>query len=130
MSLGFLWPLILASESAGTSGAQGDSLGGAVILATPAEQFAETVLLYTVELGIVALGVSIVVCLWRILRGPTLADRGLASDVIALQVVGLAILLTIRLKMLVFFDAVLIVAILGFASTIAFAQFIGRRRAV
>ncbi|MFG0257143.1 MAG: monovalent cation/H+ antiporter complex subunit F [Phycisphaerales bacterium JB043] len=104
--------------------------GVTAIVQTPAERLAETILVHTVELGIVALGISIVVCLYRILRGPTLADRGLASDVIALQVVGLAILLTIRLKMLVFFDAVLIVAILGFASTIAFAQFIGRRRAV
>jgi multicomponent K+:H+ antiporter subunit F len=121
---------LAASEPPSGAGHEADAGVVAPVAPTNAEQLAESVLQHTVELGIVALGVSIVVCLYRILRGPTLADRGLASDVIALQVVGLAILLTIRLKMLVFFDAVLIVAILGFASTIAFAQFIGRRRAV
>ena len=69
-------------------------------------------------------------CLWRFVRGPTLVDRGLAADTVAMQLVGITILLTIRLRTLLFFDAVLIISILGFATTVAFAQFIGRRRAV
>lgn len=97
---------------------------------TPAEQVAERALFFVVELGIVTLAAALVLCLWRILKGPTLADRGLASDIFSLQIVGLAVLLTIRLRTLLFFDAVLIVSILGFVSTVAFAQFIGRRRAV
>jgi multicomponent K+:H+ antiporter subunit F len=97
---------------------------------TPAEQVAEKALFFVVELGIVAIALSLVLCLWRMLKGPTLIDRGLASDIFSLQIVGLAVLLTIRLRTLLFFDAVLIVSILGFVSTVAFAQFIGRRRAV
>ena len=88
------------------------------------------VLGYVVNAGIYVLGAGFVLCLVRLVKGPTLADRGIASDLLAMQVVGLAILLTIRLDTLVYFDTVLIVAILGFASTTAFAQFIGRRRAV
>ena len=83
-----------------------------------------------IDIGIFVLGVGFVLCLVRLVKGPTLADRGIASDLLAMQVVGLAILLTIRLDTLIYFDAVLIVAILGFASTAAFAQYIGRRRAV
>jgi multicomponent K+:H+ antiporter subunit F len=97
---------------------------------TPAEHIAQGALFLTVEIGLVAIGVAFALCMWRLLKGPSLADRGLASDVLTMQVVGLAILLTIRLRSLMFFDAVLIVSLLGFASTIAFAQFIGRRRAV
>lgn len=94
------------------------------------EAAAQTTLFVVVDIGIVALSVAFVMCLWRLLRGPTLADRGLAGDTIAMQVVGLSILLTIRIRTLMFFDAVLIISILGFASTLAFAQFIARRRAV
>ncbi len=94
------------------------------------EAAAQTALFVVVDVGMITLSLAFVMCLWRLLRGPTLADRGLASDTIAMQVVGLSILLTIRIRTLMFFDAVLIISILGFASTLAFAQFIARRRAV
>lgn len=106
--------------------------GGAVevVSTTDPTLWSRVVLNLVVDVGIFVLGAGFVLCLWRLVKGPTLADRGIASDLLAMQVVGLAILLTIRLETLVFFDAVLIVAILGFASTAAFAQYIGRRRAV
>ncbi|MBL1218225.1 MAG: K+/H+ antiporter subunit F [Planctomycetes bacterium] len=72
--------------------------------------------------------VGMVLCLYRMLRGPHLADRVLAGDVLSMHVVGLVILLTIRLRTTAFFDAALVVAIIGFASTLAFAQYIGARR--
>ncbi|MCB9848485.1 MAG: hypothetical protein H6814_08735 [Phycisphaeraceae bacterium] len=97
---------------------------------TPAERAAEWILFRVVDAGIVMLVLSFALCLMRVARGPTLIDRGLATDTITLHVVGLAILLTIGLRTLLYFDAVLIFAILGFATTVAFAQFIGRRRAV
>ena len=96
---------------------------------TPAESVAQSALFLVVEGGLVAIGLAFALCAWRLLKGPSLADRGLACDVLTMQVVGLAILLTIRLRSLLFFDAVLIVSILGFASAIAFAQFLGRRGA-
>lgn len=71
---------------------------------------------------------SIILCLYRMLRGPHLADRVLAGDVLAIQVVALVILLAIHMKMTLFFDAALVVAIIGFASTLAFAQFIGNHK--
>lgn len=94
------------------------------------ESAAQDTLFLVVDVGIVALSIAFVMCLGRMLRGPTLADRGLAGDTISMQVVGIAILLTIRMRTLMFFDAVLIISILGFASTLAYAQFIARRRAV
>jgi len=97
---------------------------------TSLELAAEASLFFVVDIGILMLTLAFVMCLWRLLRGPTLADRGLATDTLAMQVVGIAILLTIRLRTLVFFDAVLIISILGFATTVAFAQFIARRGAV
>jgi len=118
----------LVAASVAAADEAGGGVGTGAI--TPAERVAEDVLFLVVDLGIVSIAAALGVCIWRVLRGPTLVDRGIASDIFAVQVVGLAVLLTIRLRTLLFFDAVLIVSILGFASTVAFAQFIGRRRAV
>ena len=94
---------------------------------TPAEAAAEGLLFLVADAGIVMLILSFVLCLYRVVKGPTLIDRGIATDTITLHVVGIAILLTIAMRTLLYFDAVLIFAILGFATTVAFAQFIGRR---
>lgn len=95
---------------------------------TPWEIAAEDLLFFIVDIGIVTLAIGFCMCLLRLVKGPTLADRGLASDTLAMQVVGIAILLTIRMRTLVFFDAALIISILGFASTLAISQYIARRR--
>ena len=92
------------------------------------ETDAQSLLYSVVNFGLITIGLGIVICLFRLLRGPSLVDRGVASDALSFQVVGLAILITIRLDSIVSFDAVLIIAFLGFIGTIAFAQYIGRRR--
>lgn len=76
--------------------------------------------------GMVVLCLSFVLCLIRLLRGPTMADRGMALDAIGIQLVGIIILLTIQTGNLIFVDGILIVTLLAFAGTIAVAQFIAR----
>lgn len=92
------------------------------------EADAENLLFVVVDVGIVTIALGIVICLFRLLRGPSLIDRGVASDALSFQVVGLAILMAIRFRNLIAFDAVLILSLIGFIGTIAFAQYIGRRR--
>lgn len=81
-------------------------------------------LAYAVTLGIYVLCAGMALCLYRLARGPELADRVLAADLLSLHVVGLVILLTIYVGNLVFFDTALVVAIIGFVSTVGFAQYI------
>ncbi|MCK4873700.1 MAG: hypothetical protein KAS72_13340 [Phycisphaerales bacterium] len=88
--------------------------------------WARSLLFGVVDVGVVALFVTIMWCLYRLLRGPQLVDRAIAADTLGLQVVGLVVLLTIKLESLMYFDAVLIMSIMGFASTVAFAQYIAR----
>lgn len=75
--------------------------------------------------GVALLIVGIVLCIIRMLRGPELADRVLASDVLSFHVVALVVVITLLLRNTAFFDAALVVAIIGFASTVAFSQYIG-----
>ena len=115
---GFTELLPLAAADPGELDLAHEVVGPGVSYAWPAVQA-------VVAIGVAALLISMMLCFWRLWRGPSLADRVLAGDTLALQVVGLVIVLGIWLDESRFFDAALVVAILGFASTVAFSQYIG-----
>jgi|GEM_PF-39637 len=79
---------------------------------------------YVSLLGMLMVSLCILTSLYRILKGPTLTDRILASDALSLFVVALVLLLGEALETAVFYDAALMVAILGFVSTIAMSRFL------
>jgi multicomponent K+:H+ antiporter subunit F len=74
--------------------------------------------------GCVAL--ALLLCAWRLLRGPEPADRLLALDTMAVNAVALVILLGLRWQTGLLFEAALIVAMLGFVSTVALARYLAR----
>ncbi len=79
-----------------------------------------------VDIGLFVVFAGFIFCLIRVVRGPHLADRAIALDTIAIHVIAFVILLTLRLDSLVMFDGALVMSLLGFAGTIAAAQFITR----
>ena len=81
-----------------------------------------------VQVGVVALVAGIGMAMVRVVRGPEVADRVLAADVLSLEVVGLVILLAVDQQRSLSLDVALLVVVVGFASTLAFAQFIGVTR--
>ena len=81
---------------------------------------------HTVAFAIVVIVLGMFLCLYRLLRGPHLADRALAVDVISIQLIGLVILLIIRFGTVWFVDGVMVLSLIGFAGTVAMAQYIAR----
>ena len=77
-----------------------------------------------VDVGIFGLAVGMMLALYRMMKGPHLADRAIAGDLLALLVVGLVVLLAVDQRRAVSLDAALLVAIVGFAATVAFAQYL------
>lgn len=75
-------------------------------------------------LGAVAL--ALLPCAWRLLRGPEPVDRVLALDTLYINTVALVILLGLRWRSTLLFEAALIVAMLGFVSTVALARYLSR----
>ncbi len=73
-------------------------------------------------LGVI--GVSILFCVIRAVRGPTLFDRVMAFDAIALNVVGAILLDSILQRTDAFMDVVLVVALLGFLGTVSLAAYL------
>ncbi len=78
------------------------------------------------DVGLVLLGVSILLGLFRLARGPSVVDRMLAFDVIALCAVGMMTLLAIRSGTGVFLELILVFAMLGFLSTVIFVFYLSR----
>ncbi|OYW26851.1 MAG: K+/H+ antiporter subunit F, partial [Methyloversatilis sp. 12-65-5] len=58
--------------------------------------------------------------------GPEVTDRLLALDTLYINVVALVVLLGIRQQTELLFEAALIVAMLGFVSTVALARYLTR----
>ena len=63
----------------------------------------------------------------RLVRGPTLPDRVVALDLISVIAVGLIAVYAIDLDQQVFFDAAIVVALVAFLGTVAFARYLERR---
>jgi multicomponent Na+:H+ antiporter subunit F len=74
------------------------------------------------------LGLAAVLCLLRLLRGPSLANRIVALDALLLIVVsGLAVQAAVTGED-TYLDAMVVAALLGFTGTGLIAKFIERRR--
>lgn len=85
---------------------------------------------FALDLAFAALAVAIVLCGWRLLRGPGAAERVLALDTLYVNVVALAVVLGLRQSSSLYFEVALMIAMLGFVSTVALARFISRGDAI
>ncbi|MCE6951207.1 K+/H+ antiporter subunit F [Cereibacter sphaeroides] len=71
-------------------------------------------------------GVALLCNLWRLMRGPTVADRILALDTMVINMIALIVLYGIREGGPLTFEAALLFAMTGFVSTVALAKFVLR----
>jgi multisubunit Na+/H+ antiporter MnhF subunit len=77
-----------------------------------------------VWMGLFIIGIGVVLCALRILKGPSLFDRVMAFDCLALNLVGAILLVSIHFRTAHFMDVVLVVALLGFLGTVSLAAYL------
>jgi len=70
--------------------------------------------------------VSLFLNLWRLLVGPSLPDRILALDTMYINSIALIILYGISRNTELYFEAALLIAMLGFVSTVAVCKYLLR----
>ena len=73
------------------------------------------------------IGLAMLLALWRLVRGPTLPDRILALDTLSITVIAELMLFGMQLDSAIYFEAALVVAMLGFVSTVALSKYVIRR---
>jgi multicomponent K+:H+ antiporter subunit F len=78
----------------------------------------------------IALGVFALAMLMNLLRlylGPAVSDRILALDTLNINALAVLVLFGMRLGSDIYFEAALIIAMLGFVATVALSKFVIRR---
>ena len=82
----------------------------------------ETVLLIVFAM----IGISLLLNVWRLLVGPSLPDRILALDTMYINSIALIILYGMSMGTSLYFEAALLIAMLGFVSTVAICKYLLR----
>ena len=77
--------------------------------------------------GMHLVGIAMLLSLWRLLRGPTAPDRILAMDTLSVGAIAQLILFGILMDTEIYFEAALILAMLGFVSTVVLSKYVVRR---
>ncbi len=87
---------------------------------------AATVLAWGLGLAQVILLLAMSLSAWRIIRGPRAQDRVLGMDTMYLTAMLLIVVIGMRTVSDLYFEAALIIGLLGFAATVALAKFLMR----
>ena len=72
------------------------------------------------------LSAAFLLSLWRLWRGPDIVDRVLALDTLYINTVALLLVYGIDLGSGIFYEAALLIALLGFIGTVSLAKFLLR----
>lgn len=81
------------------------------------------ILPYAFGICMVAITLSMLLCLYRLIIGPSIVDRLLALDTLFLNATCLVVVLGIYWSTTSLFEGALLVAMLGFVSTAALARY-------
>lgn len=79
-----------------------------------------------VIIAFVTLALGQILSMVRLVLGPTSGDRILALDTMVINALGLVVVLGIRQGVQIYFEVSLLIAMLGFVSTVALARFLLR----
>jgi multicomponent K+:H+ antiporter subunit F len=83
-------------------------------------------LYYVIPLCLAIMTVALVLTLLRLIKGPDLPDRILALDTLYINAIALIVLFGIWLGSDLYFEAALLIAVMGFVGTVAVAKYLLR----
>lgn len=81
---------------------------------------------YVIPLCLLMLGGALMLTLARLIKGPDLPDRILALDTLYINSIALLVLFGIWLGSDLYFEAALLIAVMGFIGTVAVAKYLLR----
>jgi multicomponent Na+:H+ antiporter subunit F len=78
------------------------------------------------QIALATLGVALLAAVVRFIKGPTLPDRIVAMDLIGVLVVGVIVVLAGSTDVRATLDAAVVIALIGFVGTVAYASYVQR----
>ena len=97
----------------GLSGMVGALIGSRIMLQIPER--------------IMNITIALLLNFWRLIRGPSLPDRVVAFDLMTSVAVGIMALYSIATEETVFLDVAIVLALISFLGTVAFARYLEQR---
>ena len=85
-----------------------------------------TILSWSLLIAQILLGIAMAIACFRMVRGPRAQDRIVALDALYVNAMLLLLVFGMRTGSTLYFEAALVVSILGFVSTLALAKFLMR----
>ena len=80
-----------------------------------------------IDIATGAFAVAMLLNLYRLLRGPGVVDRILALDTLYVNTIALLVLAGLREGSTIYFEAALVIAMLGFVGTVVLSKYVIRR---
>ena len=78
------------------------------------------------QITLAMLAMALLIAMARLVKGPTLPDRIVAMDLIGVLVVGLIVVLASSTGVQATLDAALVIALVSFVGTVAYATYVER----
>ncbi len=78
------------------------------------------------SIAMLLLGIAIALNLWRLVIGPSLPDRILALDTMYINAIALLVMFGIYQGNTLYFEAALLIAVMGFVGTVALSKYLLR----
>jgi len=80
----------------------------------------------SIQIAFVLVTAAIAMSFWRLLRGPDVPNRILALDTLYVNTIAILVLFGIHLDSALFFEAALLIALMGFIGTVALCKYLLR----
>lgn len=80
----------------------------------------------SIQIALAAIALSIALTVFRLIKGPDAPDRILALDTLYVNAVALLVVLGIYDSSSIYFEAALLIALMGFVGTVALSRYLAR----
>ncbi|MEJ7400652.1 Na+/H+ antiporter Mnh2 subunit F, partial [Staphylococcus epidermidis] len=74
--------------------------------------------------ALIIFGIALIVCLFRLIKGPTTADRVVSFDATSAVVMSIVGVMSVVLNSVSFLDSIMLIAIISFVSSVSISRFI------
>ena len=75
--------------------------------------------------ALILFGIALLVCLFRLIKGPTTADRVVSFDATSAVVMSMVGIMSVVFNTVSFLDSIMLIAIISFVSSVSISRFIG-----
>lgn len=80
----------------------------------------------SIQIGMVLISIALILTFYRLFKGPSQPDRILALDTLYINSIALLVLTGLYFGSAVYFEAALLIAVMGFVGTVALSKYLLR----